>query len=62
MARCGHCGARNVPTVPFDTQTGQALAPHSPPWARSSASKCKGQETYLRTLSEVATQNQDQIS
>lgn len=47
MARCGHCGAQNIPTVQSTPDNeGAGLAPHSPPFLPSG--KCKGQETYYR--------------
>lgn len=44
MARCGYCGQRDIPKIPFNSETGQALETHKPPWANNTY--CRGLETY----------------
>ena len=43
MARCGHCGAKNLTVHPFDPIEGTSLERHTPPWKQGGY--CKGPET-----------------
>lgn len=50
MAKCGWCRATNIPVQDRNgqnSQDGQVLESHSPPWANSTITKCKGHQTWF---------------